>query len=394
MKKFLQTKLAHCSLLLIAIFCFFSQGMLKAQLPTCIPPVITSGTNGVHKIANESSRLVASIEEVNDSLVAIQVIAIGKMLAEDAMIPIYYNSLKLKMVDTTLLQEYPLQEISHSTNIDPLVPLKIDPKLIARGNWEVSPEEHRASGITDFEKHSYIQGMNLYYGGVWTPDMTPYSNYNTKINVDSAQIFPLYTFYLVKKGIYKGSPLTNADIGFGNLNVLVAPILGYWSYAKHYVMQEEHAWETLFDGLGVPPDVVRCRQSDWFNFRNPSKVEALTPTLITEETATLQGKFSRMSCEELLKSDTMLSGVVFDGLIQYYIDGSTGFPVYTTDTITVNEGILRYDTIINYGYIYSTDSSFFSVDKFSDILKINGVASGMNLALGNGTYTYNGKDYH
>jgi len=370
MKKTLQKKLSfYSSLLLFLCFYLVTPVALQAQPLQGDPPYYTSGVLSPPVVfATADSRLVASIEVV-DSVVTFEVFMIGKSLAMEVEFPIYYNAEKLKLVDLSLKKEIPFQlptssppssAIQEALWINPLLPEE----------WKPGICQHRTGSPGSYQNElngSFIEGMNLFFGTVFHPTHN-IGTYEEVINPEPGEIFPVFRFNFIKKD--KNVPLANNDFGFGNNIIYWGPLpFCNWSYdgARVEFMEDmigRFKAEFIYE---EPYSMVYYTRPDWFNFRSPSKVTALTPESdqITEYSADLRGIFERNSNAGLIESDNMLSG--------YNFTDPDYLNVLTSETEIEHDGILRYDKIIHYGYIYTADKNItIEVDKYSDSLRING----------------------
>ena len=367
MKKFLQIKLAHCSLLLIAFFCFLPM-VLKAQLtPTC-PTSSNCPSNSAFQIfSTDNSRLVASITET-ETLVTVQVFMIGESLAESVEFSLAYDSSKLVMMKKDLSGTLPIQTLYGGSEVVLLATaIDMNPVLISRG-WKTNMCQHREAGNSNFNNQSWIPGMRTYTANIIQDNPYPYTNHANKVDPASGRVLPLFKLYLEKK---KPGPLTNTDIGFGNWNTqLMGNTSSYWAYDA---AQVEYIFNHTPLGPAGGPGGPMSWQETWrFNFRSPSVVTAdsIPQDYITETSARLYGTFKRAYGSDITETNTLLSGYVNTHPTNLVAPASMQY-----------NGILRYDTVVNYGYIYTTAKNMeISVDPFSDTLIVKRVVSGVTNA--------------
>lgn len=300
-------------LLLVCVVFLFSSKSTVAQTDYYVG-------NTLDTIGNSDSRMIVSIEE-NDTIVMLHVMMMGVVKATSMELDFAYDTNALILVDN---MNVPIPMGTKPTSINSI--LTIDSVFLKTYTTFVS-------GIMD---HSIVlagsaTGMKYVQMGVGT-SMT---DLDYAFKLASNNLTPIYTIYLRK--VSSGTPLQISDLGFFYHN-FIPRSCSFWNYNGVYVSYGNRGGS-----------VWAYPNPNLFVFRSPSEITTNTPTDVEDTYATLNGNLLRGK---------------FD---------ATNEMIVTGESSAANTGRLNYDTITQYGFIYTTNELEIISNNLSNKLIIDSV---------------------
>lgn len=299
--------------LLIVAFLLLTPFITKAQTQYL-------GSQG-ELIGTSDSRMVVTIEENNDS-VTLRVMALGELKADAFCFTLVYQPNSLVLTDYTFTNDIPLA-LNPSDFGSPVISL--DPSFsTAYPTFVTEVMNHRditSGGATGMRSLKATAG-------------TPNPNVSTVMMPSAGKMIPVYSIFFRKQ--VPGTALQTSDIGYYN-NQGIPRTYPAWTYR------------------GVPVTFAPGGQSesfyenpDLFSYRSPSSLTTHPASNIAETSATLNGNIKRGDFAPA--NDLIVSGL----------------------TSSVNTGKIDYDTISQYGFIYSNVDATILVNEISNKLDIDG----------------------
>jgi hypothetical protein len=338
--KFLNFRLTALMRLIIGLCCFLATS-LNAQGLTYY---YKDGTSKV--TATSDSRLVASIEETNDS-VTIKVFGIGQMRFDAVEFAFFLNEDVLKLTDRTFLPTLPYgrgagnqplqQQFRQAIDLNPA--LQIGGELNVDFSISAGAVNYRKAGaaINDLNASS-IEGFDA----LFIPIMN-LSSSRPVLERGPGEMIHFFTVYFKKAS---NAPIQKTDIGIGAKTDVPGGDTG-GAFSPSWV-SEGHSIYYKYTTLVGGKDWHAVPELFWY--RSASSVKTKEATAVEVTTATLNGEFQRGA----LSPATDL------------LDGENGVKTYT--------GRLDWDNIAQRGFFYSTSAVDLRIEAFADtVLFINGV---------------------
>jgi PKD repeat protein len=326
-------------MLLIGVLFLISPIFTNAQITYYL------GNQTTDTIATSDSRMVISIEET-DTIVKLHVMILGVAIADQVIFAPLYNSAALTLIYAVGDSIVSLgNDLPNATGI-----VEINPSFKSSNSTFTASSQLHLAATT-----SGVTGMNYIKTAVGTSSTTA-----RFINI-AGKIQPVYSLCFRKNTT--GVPLQTSDLGFA-YKKNIARVNSYW--ISNGVMM-------VFDTTGGS-DNQRVNP-DMFVYRSPSVVTTHPANNIAGTSVTLNG--------HLLRGDLGQTNSLI-------VCGGTNpaAPRYT--------GRLNYDTITQYGFIYSLENVEITYNNFSDKLIIDGVEYNFPDAaeLLAGTFDRNGNDFY
>ncbi len=305
----------NIQMLLIGIVFLLTPAIMVAQSSYYIG-------NAGDTIASSNSRMVISIEET-ESYVMLDVMALGEVLADGFSFAMVYDSTSLILTDNTLTYE---------------VPLGYDPADLGSGVITMDPlfaSAYKYSSISAMNHFAVESGDGVGMKYIVTGIGITNQNKSAAINVEAGKMIPVYTVYFKKR--VSGKPLRITDLGF---------------YYNTTIVRTYSSWN--FSGVSVTYGATGSSDfhypnPDLFVYRSPSTVTTHPANNVAATSVTLNAHLSR---GEFGTADSMI------------VSGKTS---------ATKTGRFNYDTITQYGFIYSMTDVELTSDNLSDKLVIDGI---------------------
>ena len=303
------------SALIIVAFFFLNPFVLKAQTEEYLG-------NQREIIGSSDSRMVITIQETDDNVI-LEVSAIGVMISDALQFTLVYQPDNLVLTDNTFAYNVP------NPALDPgdfgSTVISIDPEFLSSYptfTTQVMNHQNITAGSA--------MGMTSLNTAVGT--LNP--NESAVLKLNAGTMVPIYRIYFRKK--VSGYELQVSDLGFF-YNSGIPRTFSSWSYRGVSVNFAQ----------GVPTDKQYVNQ-DLFLYRSASSITTHPVSAIAATSVTLNGNAHR---GDFAPTKNMI------------VSGKT------TATET---GELDFDTIRQYGFIYSVSDIVITSNEFTDSLTIDG----------------------
>lgn len=326
---------SNIQLLLIGMVFLFAPMITVAQ-------VVYYATDQRDTLATSNSRMVATIEETEDH-VMIHVMALGRIMFDGFNFVFVYDTNSLTLMDNTLTNKIPLT-FNGINNVG-----SIDPSFSSVYRYfSTVALNHQIVTSGDAVGMKYINtGIVL-----TNPDLSH------AMSSTDGKMIPVYTLYFNKR--VPGVDLETTDLGF-YYNFSIPRTFSSWVYTGTKIT---YGPSSSSDNHYPNPNLFVYRSSSVITTHPANNVAG---TSITLNGHLLRGKFAAAN-------DMIVSGM----------------------TSATKTGRLNYDTITQYGFIYSLEDVEITSNNLSDKLIIDGTPYNFPDAgeLAAGTFVRNGNNFN
>ena len=325
------------TLVLLSLFPWFLRAQQEEYISSGVKQTV---------IGTSDTRVMASIYETETS-VTMKLMGVGKLNVGVIDFAFFYDPdvLRLLYPDGQEVTDFDVMQGNTAVLSSSFNP-----------NYWIVNGKHKNAGISFIDNtvsgHKDMRAIAYDLGSINADDV-----YNFKVN--EGRVETIFEINFLK--LNTGQPLAHEDIGIGVQTDGSSAI----SYQPALSYDGLFLWYRDVPGFSI---LNRKITPNLFLYRSGQTVTTDPVTDVATTSATLNGKFTAGTMDP---SISMLD---------------------TTGTVRTGTGRLSNDSIMKYGFIYSTDNVELVIDEFSDFLKINNVTYSVPTAteIAAGTFTRNG----
>ncbi|MDR2009138.1 MAG: hypothetical protein LBQ22_01480 [Bacteroidales bacterium] len=332
---------------LIVLLSLFMSSSMKAQDETYL-----SDNNYI--VGTSDSRLASTIEET-DSSVVMKVIVVGELRANALTFSFFYNPDVLVLSDPTITQE--INNIGNNSAHPNLENAIIFAEDLDNKGFICASLAHREKGSgSPTANYSFNPDMRAFIAEIVQPSLDTTTILKAKPN----EIVSVMTCFFKKKT--RNNPLNLNDIGIASKTTYT----GYfycpkWAY-------DDLTLSYANDGTSGGTQIIDQKQ---ILYRSFSTVTTIPASLVGINSATVNATFSR---GQFSSTDDISNNI----------------------NPAIKTGLLRCDSIIQYGFIYSDVDAQVSVNEFMDSIVIDDIRYEFptDTEITNGTFTRGTKTFN